>query len=354
MAAVITPVAHADSSGLDNESLVSAAAPSALGPLRLTKSNGIPVTVTVAMQRNAQQVINTIRSATWPNISTADKDRLIVISLMTMAQESTFYTHPTARVPDRNNDVGPFQQRSLVGWYADGLTQEENVAILNNIPYATRTFIEGHRVPTRTPGAAGPLGYIIPGVFQMKAWRTDDLWKVAANVQRPAAKYRYYYEYWRPVAEALFQALEGRAPATVGPLNVYTTAGDHEVNGRKWRTRCESYSPTISRCRAEIWATQVTRVDGKFVQSNNWHFNNLTYLPSARSDWSENQLAKEGKFTSEGREWETSCGDSWTGPNACRSFIKTTVIDSYLDERGSRQYHDVEKLVFNNIVQFSD
>lgn len=346
--------AKADPISQDGGAVADAAAPAAAGSMRLRKSNGVHVTITPQMQRNSMVVMNTIRSAKWAGVTNADKDRLIVMSLMTMAQESTFFTNPATRRPDRNHDVGPFQQRSLVGWYADGKTQEENIRILNDIPYATRTFIEGHRVAVSAKGAAGRVGYIIPGVFQKKKWRTDEMWKVAADVQVPAAKYRYYYEYWRPVVEAMVTAMEGRAPITSQTLDVYTTAGEHTINGRKWRTTCEPYTTSIDRCRAEIWSTKVAKAGSGFVQSNGWNFNNLTYLPSPRFDWKANPLATNGEFVSKGRKWKTSCGDAWTGPDACRSFIWSDEIEAYLDSSGSRHYKTVSKWVFNNIVKFSD
>lgn len=325
-----------------------------LSSMRLKKSNGYWVTITPQMQANALVVIDTIKSAKWAGVTSAQKDRLIDVALMTMAQESTFYTHPYAHEPDRNQDVGPFQQRSKVGWYADGKTQAENIRILNNIPYATLTFIQGHRVPKWVPGAAGPTGYIIPGVFQMRNWRTDPLWQVAANVQRPASQYRYNYEHWRPVVQAMVKALKGYSSTSPADSDVYTTAGDHTVSGRKWRTSCESYSTTIDRCTANIWATTVSKVNGAYVQKNGWEFNNLTYLPSKRAQWRGNPLAKTGTFTSGGRSWRTSCADDWTGPNACRSFMKVHVIESSLDASGNRKFRAVWKEVFNNVVRFSN
>lgn len=348
------PTAKADPLSTDGDAVALAAAPAALSTMRLKKSNGVTVHISPEMQRNSMVVMNTIRSAKWAGVTNRDKDRLIIISLMTMAQESTFFTNSATRRPDSNHDVGPFQQRSLVGWYADGRTQAENIRILNGIPYATRTFVEGHRVAVSAPGAAGRVGYIIPGVFQKKNWRTDEMWKVAADVQVPATRYRYYYEYWRPVVEAMVTALEGRAPVTSQPLDVYTTAGNHTVNGRKWRTTCETYTSSIDRCRAEIWSTQVAKVGSSFVPSTGWNFNNLTYLPSARAEWKGNPLTTEGEFVSKDRKWKTSCADAWTGPDACRSFIFSTVNESYLDSSGIRQYKTVSKWVFNNIVKFSD
>lgn len=136
-------------------------------------------------------------------------------------------------------------------------------------------------------------------------------------------------------------------------VNVYTTPGLHTVNGRDWRTECEPYSPTVTRCRAEIWATVVTYSNGRFSQTNKWAFNNLAYLPSPRAPWGSNPLANDRSWSQGGRQWETSCGDSWTGPKACRSFIYATVIESWIDSTGTRRYRNKPGTkVFNNVVYF--
>lgn len=178
--------------------------------MSLRKGDGTAVTVSKEALYNAAVVVHTIRGAAWPDVSDQDKDRLAVAALITMAQESTFYTNPRSRQPDSNNDTGPFQQRSLPGWYADGATQAENVAILQSIPYATLTFIEGHKVPEAVPGGAGPAGYVIPGVFQ-KDWRSMEPWEVAVKVQVPAKSTYHHYTNWQPVAEGLVAALSGTA-----------------------------------------------------------------------------------------------------------------------------------------------
>ncbi|MCC2593097.1 CAP domain-containing protein [Tessaracoccus sp. OS52] len=150
---------------------------------------------------------------------------------------------------------------------------------------------------------------------------------------------------------ALRTALTGGTSATV---NVYTTQGYHTVNGRRWHTTCEAYSSVVRRCRAEIWATKVTYANGIYTQHNGWAFNNLTYLPAPRSYWGSNPLANTGTWYQSGRRWETSCGDAWTGPAGCRSFVHATIVESYLDAAGNRRFRSVPNTrVFNNIVQFS-
>ncbi|GAB3817260.1 hypothetical protein GCM10028820_17910 [Tessaracoccus terricola] len=137
-------------------------------------------------------------------------------------------------------------------------------------------------------------------------------------------------------------------PAAADSGWVYTTPGEHTVDGRKWRTWCESYTSTILRCESEIWATQILEHPGNgYEVVNGWAFNNLTYLPIPEAAWGSNPLANSGEFTSNGRQWRTSCKDEWTGPNGCRSFIRATVVAA-VDGRYVRQ----DKWVFNNVVQF--
>lgn len=144
-------------------------------------------------------------------------------------------------------------------------------------------------------------------------------------------------------------------PDPSGPaVDVYTTPGHHVVNGREWHTTCGRYSTTVDRCRAEIKATQVKHDGRRFVQVTDFVFNNLTYLPSPRTNWKGNPLATNGTWTADdGRQWRTSCGDSWTGPNGCRSFVRATFFEGYLDSSGQRQFRQKTDWVFNNVIRFS-
>lgn len=135
--------------------------------------------------------------------------------------------------------------------------------------------------------------------------------------------------------------------------DVYTTPGEHHVNGRDWRTTCEKYSST-QRCRTEIRATQIALEDGRYLQRTGWVFNNLTYLPSPRTLWRDNPLgghAQNGydkQWSSEGRTWRTECDTATSGRNGCRAYIRATVIE--VDPAGG--HRSVTKWVFNNIVRF--
>ncbi len=147
------------------------------------------------------------------------------------------------------------------------------------------------------------------------------------------------------------------ASATTPPVkgDLYSTPGFHNVNGRKWYTACEPYSQT-TRCRTEIWSTQVDYVAGKFVSKTGWHFNNLTYLPKmTRQEWGTNPLANTTqRWTSANRLWRTECDTPDTGRNGCRSFIWATgAVEAQTGTDGRTRYVQVDKWVFNNIVRFS-
>lgn len=142
-------------------------------------------------------------------------------------------------------------------------------------------------------------------------------------------------------------------PTTSPGLNVYTTPGFHFLNGRHWYTSCEAYSVT-SRCRTEIWATQIRVVDGAYAKVNGWVFNNLTYLPSPRSVWKGNPLGYTNTWTAEnGREWRTECDTPVSGGNGCRSYVSSMKVEERRAPNGKVTYTVVTRMVFNNIVMFS-
>lgn len=147
-------------------------------------------------------------------------------------------------------------------------------------------------------------------------------------------------------------------PSPEPTVNVYLDAGDHVINGRRWRTRCEPYSQT-RRCQTDIWATQTEFVNGSWVSSNGWVFNNLTYAPSLRSLWGGNPLGAYGKvggkasWTAGGRTWRTECDSALTGRGGCRSFLVATVVEAHTDSAGVVQYRQTAKEIFNSMVLFS-
>ncbi|GAB3815977.1 hypothetical protein GCM10028820_14460 [Tessaracoccus terricola] len=137
-------------------------------------------------------------------------------------------------------------------------------------------------------------------------------------------------------------------------VDIYTTPGTHHVNGREWRTTCEPYSQT-KRCRTEIKATTITFTGGRYVSTQGWVFNNLTYAASSRALWERNPLGANGVVGGavtwtgdDGRQWRTECDTALTGRHGCRSFARADVI-----ERTDTGYRRVNKWVFNNMVRFT-
>ncbi len=136
------------------------------------------------------------------------------------------------------------------------------------------------------------------------------------------------------------------------PKTVYNTPGYQSVNGREWHTTCEKYSSQIDRCFAEIKATKVTQVGGRFVARTDFVFNNLTYLPAPESAWTVNPLGHKTTWTSGGRKWKTECRTPQTG-NGCRSYIWAKVVENVAKPGQPIRYAWVEKWEFNNMVQYS-
>lgn len=144
---------------------------------------------------------------------------------------------------------------------------------------------------------------------------------------------------------------------TIPAAQLYTTEGQHSVNGRAWRTKCEPYSQT-TRCRTEIWAVVAVSEGGRFGMKEGWAFNNLTYLKSSRTLWAKNPLGydndKAGGWTAkDGRKWKTDCDSGATGRNGCRSYTWVTAAVSTAKSSGGYRYSTKTGWVFNNMVRFT-
>lgn len=140
-------------------------------------------------------------------------------------------------------------------------------------------------------------------------------------------------------------------PSTPVSADVYATPGTWRVNGRQWRTSCERYSQT-QRCRTQIWATTVTEVGGRFVQTSGWVHNNLTYLPMTPDRWATNPLGHTGRWSSAGRQWRTECHTPATG-YGCRVYIYAKKIVASPNRAGGYDYSWQWRWVLNNMVQFA-
>lgn len=130
-----------------------------------------------------------------------------VIGLMTAMQESTLgvNTQPTGD----GGDAGPFQQRTLPGWYG---TEEQ----VQDVAYAAEKFFLGHDITETGPEAAGPEGYHIPGLVDVFGWQHMAPTVAAQTVQgsaHPDAYAKHQSDAERIIAALAGVDVVGAAPA---------------------------------------------------------------------------------------------------------------------------------------------
>lgn len=142
-----------------------------------------------------------------------------VIAVMTAAQESDLGANPAIKIPNADGDAGPFQQRTLPGWYG-------TLAQVNNDGYAATAFLKGVDVTTRAQGAAGPPGYHIPGLADVPGWKTMSASAAAQAVQKSA--YPTAYARHESMARAAVAAAGGATGSEGGGC---TTAGTANASG---------------------------------------------------------------------------------------------------------------------------
>ena len=114
-------------------------------------------------------------------------DQAAVIAIAVASQESTLGANPSISHPNGDGDAGPFQQRTLPGWYG-------TLAQVTDPTYAADTFLLGHTVTAaeyreaQAAGTrpAGPAGYHIPGLADVNGWAGLDIIDAAHRVQRSA------------------------------------------------------------------------------------------------------------------------------------------------------------------------
>lgn len=120
---------------------------------------------------------------TWQAKPRATVLKAARIAVATAMQESSLGGNPSTRKPNGDGDAGIFQQRVLKGWYG-------TLAQVNDVAYGTRTFLNGKKLTAAdVAGAsnpAGPVGYTIPGLAQIKNWENMSLTQAAQAVQRSA------------------------------------------------------------------------------------------------------------------------------------------------------------------------
>ena len=199
--------------------------------------NDISLTLTAEQRATATAIVEEGQKAGIP-------PRGWAIALMTALQESTMGANPSTKSPNTDVDVGVFQQRAKVGWYADGATVEENTNILNDVHYAARTFYLGHTVAVRHGDGAGNVGYHIPGLMDIEGWQSMDLGQAAQKVQVSA--FPDYYSKHEATVASLLPTLQTQGCTAVA-------AGSSPVAG------VDDYGP--------YWASK-----GNFEGEDEWAF----------------------------------------------------------------------------------
>lgn len=124
-----------------------------------------------------------------------------LVALMTAMQESQLGDDKSAFTPDENGDAGVFQQRQIPGWYG-------TLAEVNDVATAARNFYTGKTVEKSVPGGAGPDGYHIPGLTDIKGWEQLALTVAAQRVQVSA--FPSAYAKHEAKAREIMSALSGQ------------------------------------------------------------------------------------------------------------------------------------------------
>lgn len=166
--------------------------PGQIGVIGLPGSLPQVDTFTDVQIRNAAAIIAVGKALKLPELAWR-------IALMTALVESQIGADGSTTSPDGNHDVGVFQQRALIGWYADGRSYEENVRLLNDVQNGAKAFYQGYEVTAQNvadarkagTGTAGPAKYHTPGLLQVDGWQTLPPGDVAQEVQGSAFPGRY-------------------------------------------------------------------------------------------------------------------------------------------------------------------
>jgi cell wall-associated NlpC family hydrolase len=123
-----------------------------------------------------------------------------LVALMTAMQESTLGDNPSTTSPDENHDAGLFQQRVLPGWYG-------TVDQVNDPAQAAEWFYLGRTVEKEVDGGAGPKGYHIPGLVDIKGW--EDLPATVAAQRVQVSAFPDAYAKHEPAAREILSYLSG-------------------------------------------------------------------------------------------------------------------------------------------------
>lgn len=174
-------------------------------------------------------------------LETGVGNRGAVIGIATALQESDLGDAPGTNEPNEDGDMGLFQQRYYLGWYANGKTLEENKQILRDNAYASRTFFLGNDATT---------GEHIPGLVDIPNWQNLPLTVAAQKVQRSA--FPDAYAKHESLAQSLVTKLSGgeAGPIVCGPTG---PSGDCPIFNEKLENGLSPDAIRVLRCSKKNW-----------------------------------------------------------------------------------------------------
>ncbi len=165
-----------------------------------------------------------------------------IVGIATAMTESTLGANPAAATPNEDGDVGLFQQRSLVGWYADGATQAENVRVLSDDRYQARNFFTGHTTLD---------GWHIPGLRDIQDWQQMTVTQAAQAVQVSA--FPDAYARYEALARTLVSLFSGN-PGGLANCGTLTPDLDCPATGLQAEQGLTSDALRVLRCIRANWS----------------------------------------------------------------------------------------------------
>ena len=196
----------------------------------MTKGKGV-ASLSNVQAGNAAAIVNVGKRLGLP-------EKAYVIAIATALQESDLGANTSTTRPNGDGDAGVFQQRCKPGWYG---TLEQ----VNNIEYAATVFYTGKKLTAAdvkgVPNPAGPVGYTIPGLIQIRGWESMPVTVAAQAVQRSAYPLAYAKHETRAraiVADILNNpnnfagASAGVADGTIGGINNMSPITDFDP--KRW------------------------------------------------------------------------------------------------------------------------
>ncbi len=164
-----------------------------------------------------------------------------IVGIAAAMTESALGANPAAATPNEDGDVGLFQQRSLVGWYADGTTQTENLTILADDRYQARGFFTGHTTLD---------GWHIPGLLDIDRWQQMTVAQAAQAVQVSA--YPDAYSRHEALARTLVGLFAGN-PGGLANCGTLTPDLDCPATGLQAEQGLTPDAVRVLRCIHQIW-----------------------------------------------------------------------------------------------------